>query len=170
MASRALTMVEAVHNGSGVVQKPYQKPNPVEVYADRAHPEDYTSIYGYPKRMIPVIRVSDQQRIGGIKEEVITDHHGKEVNRVFYTRDFSRPPSYLRFYDTAEALLIAFGFKVVKPPRDITPKKPAKIVRAAQPELPAPKKSAAKKPVAKKTATPSFEERASKSKPSKSKK
>jgi hypothetical protein len=95
-------------------------------------PIHYTSIYGYPKRRFRIEDVAAGSVVGTAKEEIVPGVNGKESTRVFYTRDISRNPPMLRFYDSPEALIVAFGGQLV--PKIVT-KKPAK--------------RAAKKPVAK---------------------
>ena len=92
----------------------------------------YTSIYGYPKRRFRIEDVATGSVVGTAKEEIVPGVDGKESTRVFYTRDISRNPPMLRFYDSPEALIVAFGGQLERK----TVKKDAA-------------KRAAKKPVAK---------------------
>ena len=95
-------------------------------------PIHYTSIYGYPKRRFRIEDVATGSVVGTAKEEIVPGVNGKESTRVFYTRDISRNPPMLRFYDSPEALIVAFGGQLERK----TVKKDAA-------------KRAAKKPVAK---------------------
>jgi len=92
----------------------------------------YTSIYGYPKRRFRIEDVATGSVVGTAKEEIVPGVDGKESTRVFYTRDISRNPPMLRFYDSPEALIVAFGGQLER-----------KTVKKAA------AKRAAKKPVAK---------------------
>ena len=96
----------------------------------------YTSIYGYPKRRFRIEDVATGSVVGTAKEEIVPGVNGKESTRVFYTRDISRNPPMLRFYDSPEALIVAFGGQLERK----AVKKPATKTST---------KRAAKKPVAK---------------------
>jgi hypothetical protein len=110
-------------------------------------PIHYTSIYGYPKRRFRIEDVATGQTVGTAKEEIVPGVNGKESTRVFYTRDISRNPPMLRFYDSPEALIVAFGGQLERK----TVKKPAAKVAAKR----AAKKPAAKRRVVKKAVKPS---------------
>ncbi len=78
--------------------------------------EEYTSIYGYPKRGVHVHKImpgeelSDYNKIGFIKEERIQGPDGKIVAVCFYTReDHWKKRGQARFFNTPEALLVACG-------------------------------------------------------------
>jgi hypothetical protein len=92
-------------------------------------PIHYTSIYGYPKRRFRIVDVATGSTVGTAKEEIVPGVNGKESTRVFYTRDISRNPPMLRFYDSPEALIVAFGGqlerKAVKKPATKTSTKRA---------------------------------------------
>jgi hypothetical protein len=105
-------------------------------------PIHYTSIYGYPKRRFRIEDVATGSVVGTAKEEIVPGVNGKESTRVFYTRDISRNPPMLRFYDSPEALIVAFGGQLERK----TVKKPAtkRVV----------KKAAAKRRVVKKAVKP----------------
>ncbi len=109
-------------------------------------PIHYTSIYGYPKRRFR-IETKDGHVVGHAKEEIVPGVNGKESTRVFYTRDISRNSPMLRFYDSPEALIVAFGGqlerKAVKKPATKTSTKHAA------------KKSVAKRRTVKKAIKPS---------------
>ena len=92
-------------------------------------PIHYTSIYGYPKRRFRIEDVATGSVVGTAKEEIVPGVNGKESTRVFYTRDISRNPPMLRFYDSPEALIVAFGGQLERK----TVKKPAtkRVVKKA---------------------------------------
>ena len=73
-------------------------------------PIEYTSIYGYAKRMFPV-RQGDE-KIGNVKEETVLNGDGSEASKSFYTRNIVRPRGAKRFYASVEDLIIAFGGQI----------------------------------------------------------
>ena len=89
-------------------------------------PIHYTSIYGYPKRRFRIEDVATGSVVGTAKEEIVPGVNGKESTRVFYTRDISRNPPMLRFYDSPEALIVAFGgqLRIAGPSRRPPPSAP----------------------------------------------
>ena len=80
-------------------------------------PVHYTSMYGYPKDRIPVFLQSDTEQtspIGYIKEEIVRDKAGEETGRVYYTRASWRDHGQPRFFDSPEALIVAFGGAIAR--------------------------------------------------------
>lgn len=77
----------------------------------------YTSIYGYQKRRYPVFDVTDPDNelfVGDIKQEIVKNTAGELCEPVYYTRDFERPNEGLRFFNSPEALILAFGGQIKK--------------------------------------------------------
>jgi hypothetical protein len=79
-------------------------------------PTEYTSAYGYQKNKFPVFLQSDAEQkdpIGWIKEERVLDQAGNEADRVYYARVYGwREKGQPRFFDSPQALLVAYGFKL----------------------------------------------------------
>lgn len=113
----------------------------------------YTSIYGYAKYRIPVFDAETGAEAGWIKEEVTPGIPGQPDITAYYERNGWRPPGKLRFYQSPEALIIAFGGQIettgivaVEPKKVIKARKTAKKVAAKKPT-----RKTAKKPARKKT-------------------
>jgi hypothetical protein len=90
-------------------------------YYALGEPEEYRSIYGYQKRRFQVYPTDAEGNrnggsVGKIKEEPLLDENGKLWGRCFYSRDLSRPCGKYRFYPSPEALIAAFGGKVLSKP------------------------------------------------------
>jgi hypothetical protein len=86
-------------------------------------PVDYGSIYGYKKKKYPVIGTESEQTIGFVKEEAVVGQNGKGVGLVYYTRDLYRKCGQLRFYESPQAVIVAFGGQIAK--GKVTRMKPA---------------------------------------------
>ena len=106
----------------------------------KTKPVHYTSMYGYPKDRIPVYRASDTEQtspIGFIKEEIVRGKDGAEVSRTYYERNGWRDHGQPRFFDSPEALILAFGGTIarkvgLKKPRAKVEAKPARAKKPAR--------------------------------------
>ena len=74
--------------------------------------KDYTSIYGYPKKMIMIEDADTGEEVGGIKEEVTPGIPGQPDVKTYYERNGWRKAGGLRFYQSPEALIIANGGEI----------------------------------------------------------
>ena len=88
--------------------------NPEKTYRI-GEPENYTSMYGYPKRRFTIYEVIDGHValgatcIGFVKEEKVIDEAGGVDHFMFYERNGWKTSGQQRFYTTVEALLRACG-------------------------------------------------------------
>jgi hypothetical protein len=71
-------------------------------------PNEYESVYGYQKQRFPVLNEQGSE-VGAIKEELVMDGAGNVVAKMYYTRNLTRPHGAKRFYDSPQALILAFG-------------------------------------------------------------
>ena len=71
-------------------------------------PNEYESVYGYQKQRFPVLNEQGGE-VGAIKEELVMDGAGNVVAKMYYTRNLTRPHGAKRFYDSPQALILAFG-------------------------------------------------------------
>jgi len=77
--------------------------------------KDYTSIYGYPKKMYPIIDVESDETVGHVKEEALVDADGERAVLMYYERNGWRKHGQLRFYTSIEACVKACGGTLVTP-------------------------------------------------------
>jgi hypothetical protein len=77
-------------------------------------PIEYISIYGYPKRRFPILTENSSEVVGHVKEELVLDGEKNEIGKVFYTRNLTRPYGQKRFYESVEALILAFGGEIAR--------------------------------------------------------
>jgi hypothetical protein len=75
--------------------------------------KEYMSVYGYPKRKLPV-RDAAGMKVMEIKEEILPNVAGGEAVKMYYSKSWMRPSGANVYFLSPQELIAAWGGRLIE--------------------------------------------------------